>query len=116
MARRRGIKRRKVILSAFQVGQIITVTRYLSQTESVTYQAVVAEVDGPKIRLDRCGPIGAASRPRRALAILFEPATDEPIKGYPDWYTVSAIPVELSRHTEGIRTMTAVVMEHIQVW
>jgi hypothetical protein len=104
-------------VTAFCVGQIISVTRFLSQTEWVTYKAIVAEVDGPKIRLDRCGPIGAASRPRRVLAVLFVPARDEPIKGYPDWYLISGIPVELSRHTEERRTerrtMTAIVMERI---
>jgi hypothetical protein len=33
-----------------------------------------------------------------------------------DWWSISAFPVELSRHTDGRTTMTAVVMNHIQVW
>ena len=35
------------------------------------------------------------------------------IQGYLNWYLISNLPVELSRHTEIGRTMTAVVMSHI---
>lgn len=31
--------------------------------------------------------------------------------GFPNWYLISAVPVELSRYTERGRSMTAVVME-----
>lgn len=115
MARRRAIKRRNKIVAAFVTGQMIIVTRFLSETEAVTYQAVIAEVDGPKVRLERIGPYFPLTGPRRAPALVFEPAYDEPVEGYPDWYIVSGIPVELSRHMQ-MRTMTAVVMEHMQVW
>ncbi len=42
-----------------------------------------------------------------------------PILGVRDWFEISAIPVELSYYTwigGSGRQMTAVVMEHIQVW
>jgi hypothetical protein len=36
-----------------------------------------------------------------------------PLDGFRDWYMISNIPVELSRHTRMGRTMTRIVMEHL---
>jgi hypothetical protein len=99
---------------------MIIVTRYLSLTEAVTYEAIVSEVDGPKVRLERTGPYFPLTGPMKVPALIFEPAYDKPVEDYQGWFIISGIPVELSYHTEearsGTRTMTAVVMEHIQVW
>jgi hypothetical protein len=37
-----------------------------------------------------------------------------PLRGYKFWWMISGHPVQLSRHTQLGRTMTAVVMRHIE--
>ena len=36
--------------------------------------------------------------------------------GHPIWWKISGIPVEISRHTWRGKSMTAVVMEHLELW
>jgi hypothetical protein len=52
-------------------------------------------------------PYSAANLP--PLEALLESA--EPIRGFRDWFLISRIPVELSRHTQIGKTMTRVVMD-----
>ncbi len=44
---------------------------------------------------------------------LFLAAEDLPIRGWPEWFVISDLPVEISRHTGGQTCMTRVVMNSL---
>lgn len=56
---------------------------------------------------DRIGCVRSFAAEAPIIAVMVA------IQGYLNWYLISNLPVELSRHTEIGRTMTAVVMSHI---
>jgi hypothetical protein len=94
-------------------GERVRVTRLTKQGDVVEYDATLSlEIDDDgilgRVFLERLRLVHAFAR--LGAWWLFKAAVDLPIPGYPDWFQISGVPVELSRHTRR-RTHTRGVMD-----
>src|SRR5688572_27242391 len=114
--RNRSAKARRLAKRRLVEGVTVRVTRFLNLNESFEYDAVLHletqpcdDFESVKCVLE---PVRAESHRRIKEARFFLGAYRINLS----WWNISAIPIELSRHTEIGTTMTAIVMNHIQVW